>query len=990
MDWLDLESLEALLQDSEEIALTPSNAQISRADGHEETSPNSPVASRKQNKIQPNVFHPDDHHAGLGDSSTIPGSKFPVVALEPDLRQTICSLKEKLIAGNAEEKLSALESALHITKRSHNAKETFVDANFIESAIETFGSSENEHVVRAAFVLIKELIQCPRFTSGTSGCLLILSLMRVAAEASWTVDKRPITEHGLQLTTETIIIMKGAHQKLDSFCCVEQLATSGKIILDNLDGDKSVLMSMFHLVHKITTLYEGVFSCHGQVEKTPFVYLAHNTYVSLWRTANALNDFDVDLALCQLGLAFLEKILAKNEDQASLNEQFRALLNASASNRIVPLLARQVPVSFKSEVPKCQRGGEFDLDGILNILTFVSAYYKHCSSKLQFTAVLEENQILFSLPVIDQMCKTGEQHLQVRSLLVEFMAHLATKKLGPGYDWLELLTDELQSIPPNLGLTETLFPLSPTAGQASESKSTNSHPVESSKGGLGNVSSFVFRYLLLVNDQTAGVQLELFSRLCSYFHSLVSVLPGKEKKMIMNASIFKAVWLCYAVGYYQHRDVIDYHLRVVNETVINAVSSYHLDEIYTHHPAILNWTFNSGRTKEEICAQLMTLWLNTEDGTMSETFKQLLSSSRNAINTYLKLLTERCKDRTSMAAHLSEFPAVLLRCDPAYRDAIASDAWILLPKALVEASNRHQHFGTVPLLIICQEFAPALLDQDLLLMIASTIPAAIDNRDQDSLMDVFKNLAVFKFINRLIERVNESYETVILTSFLNNKGFILAMERALSLHDDKLTITVLDLLAALLTFQRKQTASSQMTIKQTCSELLKLLSNSSPDLKMAALRVVHLMMPDDDVLSQVVPVIEMGMMSYDDLAKIYYRIHTNASRIVFVEDDHVLVWDCMSRILKYLASKDSKLGVRLAHYRHTHDLIRTAAQDKSRSDARTSAMFRFVRQWAKFHKRSSPRALRPTLFDETMNLLATVDDSTTVIDSRSTNLQVCH
>ncbi|CAB0003444.1 unnamed protein product, partial [Nesidiocoris tenuis] len=120
-----------------------------------------------------------------------------------------------------------------------------------------------------------------------------------------------------------------------------------------------------------------------------------------------------------------------------------------------------------------------------------------------------------------------------------------------------------------------------------------------------------------------------------------------------------------------------------------------------------------------------------------------------------KLLTERCKDRTSMAAHLSEFPAVLLRCDPAYRDAIASDAWILLPKALVEASNRHQHF----------------------------------------------------------------------------------------------------------------------------------------------------------------------------------------------------------------------------------------AQDKSRSDARTSAMFRFVRQWAKFHKRSSPRALRPTLFDETMNLLATVDDSTTVIDSRSTNLQ---
>lgn len=48
---------------------------------------------------------------------------------------------------------------------------------------------------------------------------------------------------------------------------------------------------------------------------------------------------------------------------------------------------------------------------------------------------------------------------------------------------------------------------------------------------------------------------------------------------------------------------------------------------------------------------------------------------------------------------------------------------------------------------------------------------------------------------------------------------------------------------------------------------------------MAALRVVHLMMPDDDVLSQVVPVIEMGMMSYDDLAKIYYRIHTNASRV---------------------------------------------------------------------------------------------------------------
>ncbi|KAF6207226.1 hypothetical protein GE061_018466 [Apolygus lucorum] len=851
--------------------------------------------------------------------------------------ETIDRFRESLLERNNELQLAGLNGLIGLLKSPEHVsqwRDAFVEANVIETLAETI-SSLNTHVVRTSISLLEELIQSKVFAEQNRASVIVNSILRCVLIFSEVSDDGVVVKMGLDLVSKIIMIMVGEGKEFQTFCSLDQLIHVTQTILKSPNENLSILQSVSQIVY--TVLLSSKALLEGDSEReVGFPHLVAEVVNQLCRATHSNPDIDIDTAICEVGAACMRLLVKSSGIRKDVLEPLHAMIRTAMIKLIVPHINEWVLQTDHTSI------GEMItlLKGVISLY-----HYPDAVEKFKYTKQLVESNFLEVLHSLEFICRTWMQFMVVRSLLVEIIVCLCTNELGE-FNWSAIVTESLKTLPVqgSLSRLETYSfqdPLSTTI--------------------------IIYNYFLLTNSECPEITVDLFKDICTHVNLSQSPIPPP---------VFKAVWLCFAVGFLTHGDTC-YLAEKTNCTITSLLTTaYDIEKVFTHHPAILYWTFRSENILKDVKTSVMNLWIKIDDETTIRELKSLLAQSREAFSAYLELLPSQNLDEESIAKHLSIFPDLLQLCDEHFIELVSYDAWSMLPQVLLHSCLRVETLGVIPLLVFCCEFQPDLIDQDLLLRIACLVPGTISKHNSisteapasaSSSACSLKYIVIFKFMWVLFNKVQERNESMILSPLLNHENFIFALEYSLTLKHDELTVIVLELLTTMLSLQKKHSTISRRSVVISGEDLAKLLYTNG-GVATAAVKMLHCLLTADDVIfsPRLLVIIERPQVH---LRATYIRIHMICS--LGIDELSSLCWTILHRLLLY--SQDAcSLEHHLPSLPYTHDLLRTCAP----GTLSWEPMVRFLSIWLPCQPPSArERSLGNVALDETLLRLAQTEIS---------------
>ncbi|XP_073980102.1 uncharacterized protein isoform X2 [Rhodnius prolixus] len=742
-----------------------------------------------------------------------------------------------------------------------------IQADFIEILCESL-STVNTIVILGVFDCLELLMNSNYFFKPHHHGICVYEALLRILHISLKREDTFITSKGFTILSSISSRLLEKKLKLSTFCDIAQLiSVIHKAILEN----ENDLPSLNTATDMLLILMES----SGDITdyKHLFETVVPETILLLCCNEHMLNRIIKLAEIITLSLKFIHQC------DNSTNQCLITGIKNVLENIIVPFL-------MDSNIRNLNEGTFIIMRSILSFY-----YIQTNKTKLTFTIYLMNVGFLTLLETLDSSYKEKHQFLLVRSLIFEILVCLSENLLGKE-NWKSLLIHGLLK----LTCKEAFISLK-------------------GKDQCEVTVIIIFNYFKLLECKRFDFE-ETYLRDLSDF-----ILNWEE---IPSEPILKAVWFEFSVAFLNGQGKMNY-IQKTFKKILLFLHRCNIRKVYTHHPAILYWTFSNSFVNKEFRKNIMILWLENNDKASQNEILCCLMASKEACTLFLEIVATSATG-TIAENVLSLLLLLLSKDETVFVEKFSEEAWVILPHILTKlcssaTNNTLENIST--LLTICSESISKNIEMTVLLRISYLLPTIIANYYKKVINNGMSKIACdtlnrsFLFAIVIMEQAEIKNDKRVILTFLNHDKFLTTLESCYSLTNDKnLCTSVMVLLGHMLQYQLEYIVQSVKTVQLPTEKFIEMIFGD-PKIMSAGLRLLALFLKG--FISKMPLFIRISSPTTIELRSLYIHIHMICAQA----NDEVCVWcwECLQYLLTL--SKQMKLQSHLATLPYTQKLFLT-------------------------------------------------------------------
>ncbi|XP_066904028.1 uncharacterized protein [Halyomorpha halys] len=699
-------------------------------------------------------------------------------------------IKRNLLSRKIENKISAAKRLYRFLMKNHleESRVLLINADLIEMLCEA-SCTTNIVLLKYVFRCISVFIEYNQFFQQNHTTYTMVSVIR----ALYILLKIQGPDNelilGLELVSDIISRLNRQNTAVNTVCNIPNIINLLSKVLNskssklNVYAGTEVIISLLHSqgIHKFKKIMEEI------------VFELLKVLIEIFKKCNDKKCMRILSMLVNGSMRFLVYPIVEATAESSKSSLFLELV--SVMKTIL------VPFLMESE----DKLLENDLEMVKIVLSALLSIYHSPEEPAtkEFSHFLASKGFFDILPLLEKKENVMDLVIVIRSLLFELLQCLSNSVLGKE-DWRNILLPGFQTLPNGSSFISTIL----------FQQSNHVLPI----------TSITYCYFYLLSSSNPTITEEYYLSLSDYILSLTHT---------PSASVTKALWFVSAVAYLEKREE-SHNLNMALHRILNFIMYYNIEEVYTHHPAILYWAFSDKFVSNELQAQIIRQWLDNDDDGAIEDLKLLLTANKESCLVMMGLMAS---DKKSSLVIYEMLTSIILN-KIGEADYISYYAWMTLPHYLAKFSSdsdasKYECLTNVMKFCYISKLKNSNISK--ILRISCLLPGAFlkyfkmsFSPNDDGKLTVDDNhsgilQSTFNLIDNLIKISLKFNDKRVPAIYITNDTFLNTMELLLTSNSDITNASLMKLLKSFMKFQKLTNQKSSKIIFLDVTRLLQFL-----------------------------------------------------------------------------------------------------------------------------------------------------------------------